>query len=109
MQMATTGWAGWAGGQLQSVFALTVPESLSQELGFLCEGKEPASPRTRGTSFQAEGAAGAKAPGQKAAHSRPLWLEKSRVESGRKQSHRGQQGSLVGSCGVGSYGVVQEA
>lgn len=65
---------------------------------FLCEGKKPASPRTGGTSFQAEGAAGAKAPGQKAAHSRPLWLEKkSRVERGRKQSHRGQQGSLVGS------------
>ena len=98
------------GGQFPSVFPLTVAESLSQELVFLCEAMEPASPGTGGISFQAEGAADAKALGQKAAHSRPLWLEKkSRVGSGWKQSHRGQQGSLVESCGVGSYGVVQEA
>ena len=102
-------YSAWPGRAASVSVPLTVAESLSQELVFLCEGKEPASPRTGGTSFQAEGAAGTKALGQEAAHSRPLWLEKSRVERGWKQSHRGQQGSLVGSCGVGSYGVVQEA
>ena len=57
-------YSAWPGRAASVSVALTVAESLSQELVFLCEGKEPASPRTGGTSFQAEGAAGAKAPGQ---------------------------------------------
>lgn len=87
------------GGEIPNV---VVGKSLSEESVCLCDSKKPASPGSGRKSFRALGAAGAKALGQKHAHRRPLWLEnESRVESGWKQSCRGQKGSLVGSCGVG--------